>query len=113
MATGEMCCEGMKAALEKCIKKIPDNEDVKRQAEFFKAISDPARVKIIYALANDDLCVCELMLIMGMQQTVISHHLKILKYAGIVSDRKAGKWVNYSLADRRALEALKSIEAGR
>jgi ArsR family transcriptional regulator len=111
MAKGEMCCEGMKAALEKCIKKLPCEEDAKRQAEFFKAISDPARVRIIYALANGELCVCELMAIMGMQQTVVSHHLKILKYAGIITDKKAGKWVNYSLTDRRALDALKSVEA--
>jgi len=113
MATGEMCCEGMKAALEKCLKQIPRDDDAKRQAEFFKAISDPARIKIIYALADGELCVCELMLVMGMQQTVVSHHLKVLKYAGIISDRKAGKWVNYSLTDRRALDALKSVEAGR
>jgi ArsR family transcriptional regulator, lead/cadmium/zinc/bismuth-responsive transcriptional repressor len=109
MARGEKCCEGMKNALERCQKNMPKEDDVKRQAEFLKAISDPARVKIIYALANGDLCVCELMGIMGMQQTVVSHHLKILKYARIISDQKSGKWVNYSLVDRRALDVLNSL----
>lgn len=110
MANGEKCCEDLRAALEKCLKQMPSDDDVKCRAEFFKAISDPARVKIIYALANGELCVCELMMIMGMQQTIVSHHLKILKYAKIISDRKSGKWVNYSLTDRRALAVLKSIE---
>jgi ArsR family transcriptional regulator len=110
MTNGEKCCENSKASLEKCLKKMPPDDATRRRAEFFKAISDPARVKIIYALADGELCVCELMEIMGMQQTVVSHHLKILKYAGIISDRKSGKWVNYSLVDRRALDVLKSIE---
>ncbi len=110
MANGEKCCENLKPVLDKLMKKMPSNEETRRQAEYFKAISDPARVRIIYALADGELCVCELMLIMGMQQTVVSHHLKILKYANIVSDRKSGKWVNYSLADRRVLDVLKAIE---
>lgn len=109
MANGEKCCENLRPMLDKLLKKMPSDEEMKLQAEYFKAISDPARIKIIYALANGELCVCELMLIMGMQQTVVSHHLKILKYAKIISDRKSGKWVNYSLADRRVLEILKAI----
>lgn len=99
------CCECPKIA----IKDMPSDEEAKNIANFFKAISDPARVKMIYALAGGELCVCELMEIMGMQQTVVSHHLKVLKYAGIVSDRKSGKWVNYSLADMRALDVLKAL----
>ncbi len=99
------CCKPSEIA----IMGLPSDEEARDVASFFKAISDPARVKIICALANGELCVCELMEAMGMQQTVVSHHLKILKYAGIVSDRKSGKWVNYSLADRRALEAIKAL----
>jgi len=110
MANGEKCCESLKPVLDKLLKKMPSEEETRCRADYFKAISDPARVKIIYALASGELCVCELMLIMGMQQTVVSHHLKILKYAKIISDRKSGKWVNYSLADRRVLNILKAIE---
>ena len=110
MANGENCCENLKPMLDKLLKKMPADDRAKHQADFFKAMSDPARVKIIYALASGELCVCELMVIMGMQQTVVSHHLKILKYAGIVSDRKSGKWVNYKLVDDRALDMLKAIE---
>ncbi|WP_174589996.1 ArsR/SmtB family transcription factor [Methanocella conradii] len=105
MVDDKKCCECQKIV----IKDMPSDEEAKNIANFFKAMSDPARVKMIYALAGGELCVCELMEIMGMQQTVVSHHLKVLKYAGIVSDRKSGKWVNYSLADMRALDVLKAL----
>ena len=44
-----------------------------------------------------------------MRQTTVSHHLKVLKYAQIITDRKSGKWVNYSLADKKVLDALKTL----
>ena len=110
MANDEKCCNNIKTVMKKSLKSIPSDEDVKSQAEFFKAISDPARVKVIYALAKSELCVCELMEIIGMQQTIVSHHLKVLKYAKIISDRKSGKWIYYSLTDRRAIDVLKIIE---
>jgi ArsR family transcriptional regulator len=46
------------------------------------------------------------MTVMGMPQTAISHHMKVLKYAGIVTDRRTGKWIHYKLADDKALRAL-------
>ena len=92
------------------LEGMPSDDDARRRAGFFKAISDPARVKIVCALSKKELCVCDLMEIMGMQQTIVSHHLKILKYTNIISNRRSGKWVYYSLKDRRVLEVLKAIE---
>jgi DNA-binding transcriptional ArsR family regulator len=89
--------------------KIPSDEAARKQAEFLKAISDPARIRIICALKGGELCVCEIMALLNMPQTMVSHHCKILKVAGIVSDRKAGKWVYYSLADRRVPGMLETI----
>jgi DNA-binding transcriptional ArsR family regulator len=100
------CCGRVEMAKE---QNIPPDEAAKKQAEFLKALSDPARVKIIYALRNSELCVCEIMALLNMPQTMVSHHCKILKVAGIVSDRKSGKWVHYSLSDRRALEMLETL----
>ncbi|MCD1293961.1 ArsR family transcriptional regulator [Methanocella sp. CWC-04] len=94
-----------------CKQDLPDEEHIKKQAEYFKALSDPARVKIVYALAGGERCVCELMAIMDMQQTVVSHHLKVLKYAGIISDKKSGKWVYYSLVDKKTVELLSILKA--
>jgi ArsR family transcriptional regulator len=89
--------------------RIPSDEAAKKQAEFLKALSDPARIKIIYALKDGELCVCEIMELLKMPQTMVSHHCKILKVAGIVSDRKFGKWVNYSLTDKRVLGMLETL----
>lgn len=105
MATKKECC----GASGSHKNKVPSNDKIKKQAEYFKALSDPARVRIVYALADGELCVCELMEMLQMQQTTVSHHLKVLKYAQIITDRKSGKWVNYSLADKKVLDALKAI----
>jgi ArsR family transcriptional regulator len=92
---------------------LPSDESIRRQADILKALSDPARAKIVYALGDGDLCVCELMRILGVSQTMASHHLKILKYADIISDKKEGKWVYYSLIDRKALDVLKLLETDK
>ncbi len=90
---------------------MPDDVEVRAEASFLKALADPARVRIVYALAAGELCVCELMEMLDMPQTMVSHHCKILKYAQIVSDRKAGKWVYYSLVDGRARAVLDAIRS--
>ncbi len=100
------CLTKIAALCNLCKSKVPEDETIRQKSEFFKALSDPARIKIIYALSAGDLCNSHLMDIMGMPQTAISHHLKVLKYAGIVKDRREGKQINYSLANRKALEAL-------
>ena len=103
-------CKTIAALYSLCKAKVPEEDKIRQQSEFFKALSDPARIRIIYALSGGDLCNCHLMHIMGMPQTAISHHMKVLKYAGIVKDQRAGKWITYSLADRKALEALGILE---
>ena len=105
------CC-GATELMKRCKAHLPQAVEIKKQSEFLKAISDPARIKIIYALKEGELCVCELMEIMEMSQTVVSHHLKILKYAGITTDRRSGKWINYSLTDTRALTVLDELKSG-
>jgi ArsR family transcriptional regulator len=85
---------------------VPERDTIAAQAEFFKALSDPARIAIVYALSGGELCNCELMTVMSMPQTAISHHMKVLKYAGIVTDRRNGKWIHYKLTDNKALQAL-------
>jgi len=89
---------------------LPDDGIAAGQAEFFKALSDPARIKIIRILAERDICVCELMSIMDLPQTVVSHHLKVLKYAGIIEDKRWSRWMIYSLVDRRAAKAIELMD---
>ncbi len=91
-------------------RKVPTEEAAKKLAEYLKALSDPARVRIVYALGGGELCVCEIMELLKMPQTMVSHHCKILKIAGIISDRKSGPWVYYSLTDKRVLGMLESLD---
>jgi ArsR family transcriptional regulator len=76
-----------------------------KPSELFKAVGDPMRLEILRMLTGKELCVCDIMNALPVSQPTISHHLKVLKYAGLVSDRKDGKWVYYRLN----AEAVKSL----
>ncbi|NLD27081.1 MAG: winged helix-turn-helix transcriptional regulator [Acholeplasmataceae bacterium] len=68
-------------------------------SEFFKTIGDPTRIKILWALNQKELCVCDVAALLQMKQSAISHQLRILRQAGLVKNRKEGKVVYYSLQD--------------
>jgi ArsR family transcriptional regulator len=65
----------------------------------FKAFSDETRLRILFLLAERELCVCEIVAVLGMQQGKISRHLAVLKHAELVSDRRDGTWIYYSLSE--------------
>lgn len=64
-----------------------------------KALSDPNRVKMIKLLQHKVMCVCEIQAALGLAQSTVSKHLKVLEEAGLITYSKDGLWVNYSLAD--------------
>jgi ArsR family transcriptional regulator len=67
-----------------------------------KALSDPSRVRILIALRERELCVCELCDALAMTQSTLSTHLKVIRQAELVSARKEGKWMYYRIADASA-----------
>jgi len=73
-----------------------------------KAFADPTRVRVIFALRDDELCVCELCDALGVVQSTLSTHLQYLRQADLVRTRNDGKWVYYRLTDEfaRVAEAL-------
>jgi ArsR family transcriptional regulator len=76
-------------------------------SEIFKVLGDATRVKILYALSMEELCVCDIAALLGMSISAISHHLRILRNLRLVKFRKDGRIVYYSLDDdhvRRLLE---------
>ncbi len=79
--------------------KMPSDEHLFELAEFFSVIGDSTRIKILYALFESELCVCDIAETLGMTLSAISHQLKILKTARLVKFRKVGKSVFYSLDD--------------
>jgi len=72
-------------------------QDVEGLAPLFKALGDETRLKIIYALVCDELCVCDVASITGTTVAAASHHLRYLRSAGLVKYRRQGKMVFYSL----------------
>ncbi|HEX9691921.1 MAG TPA: metalloregulator ArsR/SmtB family transcription factor [Gemmatimonadales bacterium] len=85
--------------------------DLDRRAQQFRALADPTRLEIVRHLQQGEHCVCELMDHVGAQQSRLSFHLKTLRSAGLVTDRKEGRWVYYRL-DPRALAELAAFAAG-
>jgi ArsR family transcriptional regulator len=71
--------------------------DFKLLAQAFQALSDPKRMEIIALLTGGERCVCELTDVVGAKQPLLSFHLKILREAGLVRNRRRGKWMYYSL----------------
>lgn len=70
-----------------------------RVAEFFKIMGDPTRISILSALALDEMCVCDIAVLLNMTQSAISHQLKTLRQARLVKYRRAGKVIYYTLDD--------------
>lgn len=82
---------------------------VKDIAGTFKALSDPTRLRIVRLLLRQhELCVCEIMFVLGMEQSRISHQMRILRHAGLVEDIREGRWINYRISEpaRPLLEDL-------
>ncbi|MBQ8825925.1 MAG: helix-turn-helix transcriptional regulator [Oscillospiraceae bacterium] len=85
--------------------KLPDDEILYDLAELFKVFGDSTRVRIICALFESEMCVCDIAAVLNMTQSAISHQLRVLKQARLVKYRREGKTVYYSLAD----EHIKTI----
>jgi len=79
--------------------------DPARTARLFHALSDATRLELVRQLSRGERCVCELTGALDAAQSRLSFHLKTLKEAGLVTDRRAGRWVYYSLVPE-ALEEL-------
>ena len=73
-----------------------------------KAMADPTRLRILRLLLQRDLCVCELMFILKMEQSLVSHHMRVLRDAGIAEDVRDGRWIIYRVPEeaRMLLEGL-------
>lgn len=79
--------------------KMPQKDTFNNLAALFKVFGDPTRVKILWALYESEMCVCDISVLLNMTQSAISHQLRVLKQANLVKNRKEGKIVFYSLLD--------------
>ena len=93
--------------VKKVVSLMPDDSIIYDLAELFKVFADSTRMKIIYALLEEELCVCDIANICGTTQSAISHQLRLLKQSKLVKFRREGKTIFYSLDDERIEQIVK------
>lgn len=79
---------------------------VSRVSTLLRAVSHPVRIRLLKALLNGDLCVCELEDVLQLPQYTVSKHLAALRRSGLVTDRREGLWIYYSVAARAKTDGL-------
>ena len=96
------------------MKKMKPETTMQQLAETFKVLGDPTRTKIIFALSQEELCVCDIANLLGATQSAVSHQSRILRNMRLVKYRKEGKMVFYSLDDEHIKnlfsECLRHVE---
>jgi DNA-binding transcriptional ArsR family regulator len=85
--------------VRKAMQNQMDEDQVTHLADLFKALSDPTRIKMIHALKQGELCVCDLSTILNMGQSAVSHQLRYLRNMRLIKRRKEGKMVYYCIDD--------------
>lgn len=85
---------------------LPDDDRLYELADLYKMFADSTRVKILWALMQCELCVCDITSLLGVSQSAVSHQLRVLKGGRLVKTRRSGKVVYYSLADDHVRQLL-------
>ena len=93
--------------VEDTISKMPGMYMMNCVADFFKIMGDSTRCKLLFALLQNEMCVCDLANVLSMTKSSISHQLRKMKEAGMVKSRRSGKTVYYSLDDDHIVEIFK------
>jgi ArsR family transcriptional regulator len=81
--------------LERIFSRLPDELKIERRSQVFKALSDPQRLKILYLLLEQDLCVCCIKEVFDMPDSKLSYHLMKLKDAGLIEGDQNKNWIIY------------------
>ncbi|MBS4007573.1 MAG: helix-turn-helix transcriptional regulator [Clostridium sp.] len=87
-------------------ESMPDNKDLSNLANLYKMFSDNTRLNILWALSCEDMCVCDLAVLLGMTKSAISHQLKSLRLSNLVKFDKQGNIAYYSLLDCHVKDLL-------
>jgi len=98
-------------AKERCLQicaqaKRIEGEELTAEIKVFKAVADATRLKILKLLSGGELCICEIMLALKRPQSSISHNLSILEDAGLVKERKEGKWCRYRISSEAVIDMV-------
>lgn len=94
--------------VKKVLKNMIQQEKINKISGFFKILGDSTRAKIIAALDQNEMCVCDIANVLQMSKSSVSHQLAILRKAKLVKFKKEGKTVYYSLSDEHVQEVFES-----
>ena len=89
------------------LEPVPDPADVDRLAEIFQAISDPTRIRILYALSGQERSAGELALLLRLTPSAVSHQMRLLRSLRLVRKRRQGRHVYYALDDDHVVQLLR------
>ena len=89
--------------------RMPSDRAFEQMALVLRAMADPVRARILYALTIEPLCVCEFSRLLEMSMPAVSHHLRILTMSGLLTVRKEGKFACYYLHDERLTGILRAL----
>lgn len=98
-------------AVERARAALPKEESILAVSRLLKALADPTRMRLLFALKAGELCVCDLALLSGVSVSAVSHQLRLLRQAKLVAFRRAGKQVYYRLADDHVARLLEGALA--
>jgi len=90
------------------LTRLPAEDTIRTLSETYKALSDPSRLKIVSALIDDELCVCDLASVCKISESAVSHQLRALRNLRIVRNRREGKIVYYRLDDSHVRDLIKN-----
>ena len=97
------------AAVRAVRAAMPTEDAVARAVELLRLLGDPTRARLIFALSRAELCVCDLSEALGASESAISHQLRQLRHLRLVTYRRAGRQVYYTLSDPHLADLLTSV----
>lgn len=105
------CEEVHTGIVEKKRENMPCDAVLYDLADFFKVLCDYTRIRILFAIDGEPMCVCDIAELLGMTKSAVSHQLKLLRQSNLIVYRKSGKNVFYSLADDHVRDIIqKTLE---
>ncbi|MGZ7119444.1 MAG: ArsR/SmtB family transcription factor [Methanobacterium sp.] len=107
--SGEKPDEAQIKRLKQIMESLPEDDQFDKHSNKLKALSDSTRLKMLYLLSDDELCVCEIMCALDKPQSSVSHHLNILKNLGFIKGRKEGVWTHYKLTSPKIADLVKAL----
>ena len=105
-------CEELHSELiEKSRERMPEQGILYDLSDFFKILGDSTRISILFAIDGEPMCVCDIAALLGMTKSAVSHQLKVLRQSNLVTYKKSGKNVFYTLADDHVRDIIeKALE---